>query len=129
MSCGHFLHHHRKSRGISQFRVLGLLERHQPLTQRQLQDMMELRQGSLSELLKKLEDQGYLIRTPGPEDHRQRTIRITPEGAAFHQAHLAVRRRECEELLSPLSPREQEQFRDFLARLLESWRERQEERV
>ena len=78
--CGRYLHHHWGDGRGSQFRALRILNEQGQLTQRQLQDLMEIQQGSLSEIVKKLEDQGFIAREREPSDRRQLLIRATEEG-------------------------------------------------
>lgn len=125
--CGHYLHHHLGSGRASQSRALRMLEENGEMTQRQLQDLMGIQQGSLSELVKKLEDQGAITRSCAPEDRRQLLIRITDEGIRQSRIHREQRRKEGLELTEALSEEEQRQLRELLTKLLDSWDRRQRE--
>ena len=63
----------------SQSLVLSILAGRERLSQRELQQMLGIQPGSLSELLSKLEGKGYLIREKA-EDRRGNLLRITKEG-------------------------------------------------
>ena len=63
----------------SQALVLSILAGRDTLSQRELQQMLGVQPGSLSELLSKLEGKGYLIREKA-EDRRGNLLRITEEG-------------------------------------------------
>ena len=125
--CGHYLHHHWGCGRASQSRALRMLEEDGEMTQRQLQDLMGIQQGSLSELVKKLEDQGLITRACAPEDRRQLLIRITDEGIRQSSIHREQRRKEGLELTQALSEEEQRQLRELLTKLLDSWERRQRE--
>ena len=125
--CGRYLHHHWGCGKASQARALRILADSGEMTQRQLQDEMGIQQGSLSELVKKLEDQALIVRTCAPEDRRQLLIRITEAGQAQNRAHRQRRQEESLDLLAPLNEEERRQLGGLLTKLLDSWTARQEE--
>ena len=124
--CGHYLHHHWGCGRASQFRALRILENGGEMTQRQLQDRMGIQQGSLSELVRKLEEQGLITRTCAPEDRRQLLIYITEKGRELNRNQQEKRREESLELLAALSAEEQLQLQELLTRLFDSWTARKE---
>ena len=124
--CGHYLHHHWGCGRASQMRVLHILEDCGEMTQRELQDRMRIQQGSLSELVKKLEDQSFITRTCSPTDRRQLLIRITEPGRQQSQLLRERRNTEAMELAGALSEEEQQTLRDLLNTLLDSWQNRPE---
>ena len=124
--CGHYLHHHWGCGRASQMRALHILEDCGEMTQRELQDRMGIQQGSLSELVKKLEEQSYIARTCSPTDHRQMLIQITEPGRRQSQLLRERRNREGVELAGVLSEDEQRQLRALLSKLLDSWQGRPE---
>ena len=126
LRCGHYLHHNWGCGRASQFRALRILEENGEMTQRQLQDLMGIQQGSLSELVKKLEEQELITRSSSPKDRRQLLIRVTEKGQRLHHGHQERRQEESQELLGALSEEEQVQLRDLLDRLFDSWTERKE---
>ena len=65
-----------------QGRVLALLKAKPTTTQRELSFLLDMRQQSLSELLAKLEEKGYVTREKSAEDGRVTAITLTEEGAA-----------------------------------------------
>ena len=65
-----------------QGRVLALLTAKPETTQRELSYLLDMRQQSLSELLSKLEEKGYVTRERSDGDKRVITVRLTEEGAA-----------------------------------------------
>jgi DNA-binding MarR family transcriptional regulator len=64
-----------------QGRVLTLLKNRPETSQRELSYLLDMRQQSLSELLVKLEDKGYVTRSKSEEDGRVTVVRLTEEGA------------------------------------------------
>lgn len=66
------------SRG--QGRVLMTLKLMPEVSQKELTEIMGMRQQSLAELLGKLEGKGFVERTPSPNDRRKMMVRITPVG-------------------------------------------------
>ena len=127
--CGHYLHHNWGCGRVSQMRVLHILEDCGEMTQRELQDRMGIQQGSLSELVKKLEEQAFITRTCSPEDHRQLLIQITEEGRQQSQLLRERRNREGMELAGALSEEEQRTLQALLNKLLDSWQSRPESGV
>ena len=77
--CAHYLRHNTEEKG-SQRRVLFLLHRRGPLSQKELLDAMGVRAGSLSELLSKLEAKGCIAREKDVADKRNYNVSITPAG-------------------------------------------------
>lgn len=77
--CGHYLRHHTEEKG-SQRRVLFLLRRRGPMSQKELLEVMGVRAGSLSELLSKLESKGCITREKSETDKRNYNVTITPAG-------------------------------------------------
>ena len=65
-----------------QGRVLALLAVKPETTQRELSYLLDMRQQSLSELLAKLEEKGFITRERSAEDGRVVNVKLTEEGAA-----------------------------------------------
>ncbi len=77
--CAHYLRHNTEEKG-SQRRVLFLLHRRGPLSQKELLDTMGVRAGSMSELLSKLESKGLIVREKDDADKRNYNVSITSIG-------------------------------------------------
>ena len=67
--CNHHITHHGKGRG--QGKILKILARNGEMSQKDLQDMLEIQSGSISEVLAKLEDKGMITRTKSEDDKRK----------------------------------------------------------
>lgn len=63
-----------------QGRVLALLKAKPETTQRELSYLLDMRQQSLSELLAKLEEKGFVVREKSQEDGRVTVVRLTEAG-------------------------------------------------
>ena len=103
-------------------RILSVLSANSPITQRQLMDILDVRSGSLSEILGKMETEGYITRTPNEQDKRGVDVTLTPAGleaAAQMQVH---RGNSVQDFFSCLSQEEKEQLSLLLEKLLEDWR-------
>ena len=113
------LRHNAESRG-GQGRILSLLLKRGGISQRELMDIVSVRAGSLSEVLGKLEDSGYISRSPNEEDRRRVDIVLTPEGEAA--AREADERRSAgrRAFFSPLSEEEKAQLNGLLDKLSEN---------
>ena len=88
---GHLIHRYYESKAHrhgamgdplrGQGRVLALLKAKPETTQRELSYLLDMRQQSLSELLAKLEEKGYVSREKSQEDGRVTVVRLTDAGA------------------------------------------------
>jgi len=77
--CGRMMPHGQGRRGRGQNLTLSILAGREALSQRELQRMLGVQPGSLSELLTKLERKGLITRERG-EDRRGNLLRITDAG-------------------------------------------------
>ncbi len=119
--CYRFIHNHADGGKWSQARALRQLRFHGEMTQRMLQEHMSIQQSSLSDLVKKLEEQQLIDRTPCPEDRRQVMIRLTDEGrkqlAASEEADL----HQNIHYLQVLTAEEQQTLLELLTKLDAGW--------
>ncbi|MFV0363673.1 MAG: MarR family winged helix-turn-helix transcriptional regulator [Suipraeoptans sp.] len=74
----------RNDRSIfnGQFRCLFILNEIDEISQSKLSGLMNIRPTSLSEMLRKLEDKGYVVRIPSTEDKRTFVVSLTKVGKA-----------------------------------------------
>ncbi len=68
---------------LSQLAALATLERHGPMTPRDLAAAERVQPPSLTRLAASLEEQGLLTRTPHPSDGRQVLLAVTADGVAL----------------------------------------------
>ena len=101
----------------SQSLVLSILAGREALSQRELQQMLGIQPGSLSELLSKLEGKGYLVREKA-EDRRGNLLRITDEGRKAIPSADEVPENDP---FAALTDQEQDQLVLLLRKLLYNW--------
>lgn len=114
--CGHYLYHH--TAGPRQMTVLQLLQKNGPMSQQDIQEVLDIQAGSVSELISKLESKGFLLRQRDEADRRKVVISLTERGQTLEirpQAEILSQR------YSPLDEEKQEQLLGLLDRLLDDW--------
>jgi len=101
----------------SQSLVLSILAGREALTQRELQQMLGIQPGSLSELVSKLEGKGYLVREKA-KDRRGNLLSITEEG---RKAIPSADELPVDNSFAALTDDEQDQLALLLRKLLSNW--------
>ena len=122
--CGHYMHFH--GGGISGKAPIVCLLAKQPmgeLSQQELGMHFDLKPGSLSEILSKLEMGGLIERNRNPKDRRQLTIRLTEAGWEKARVEQAARIRFRERAFSALTHDEREQLAEMLEKIRKIWEE------
>ena len=82
MACSKYV---KKSHGkyLTQSKVIELLEKHgQVMSQKELQDTLGIKSGSMSEIIIKLENKGSVEREKSEDDKRSNDVRRTEQGKA-----------------------------------------------
>ncbi|WP_272698899.1 MarR family winged helix-turn-helix transcriptional regulator [Desulfovibrio sp. Fe33] len=102
----------------AQHRVLSLLLENGPMPQGELLEILDVRSSSLSELLRKLEDRGLILRERNEDDRR--SFIISPTDAA---KDLGPDRDGMDGQFDCLDNEEREQLRIILGKLVASLRE------
>lgn len=121
--CGHFLYHRRGvKRG--QLKVLNYLREKGSVTQKELGEVLILKSGTVSEVVKKLEAQGFISREKDSVDKRKTNLTITKQGTDFLEERLLVIRAQEKVLFDVLSKEEQEQLEKLLLKLFSDWESR-----
>lgn len=118
--CGHFLYHRRGGKR-GQLRVLRLIYERGEITQKELLEALTLKSGSVSETVKKLENQGYILKTRNKDDKRIINITITEEGKDFLTSRLELHREQEKELFTSLTTEEQEELERLLTKIFKDW--------
>lgn len=121
--CGHYMHVNGGGRSGRAPIICALLKHGDAMPQRELMNMFDLKAGSLSEVLTKIERDGFIERTLDPQDRRQRIVRLTEAG--HEQAVLEQRGRERfrAEALACLDADERAQLEDMLHRIKQHWKQ------
>ena len=119
--CNHFLHHKRGPRR-GQIKLLSILAEHGEMNQKELQEILGIESGSISEIAIKMERKGLLSRINDESDKRMIKLRITEEGREKIKENKA-RSEEKSLAFNALSEEEQDQLKELLQKLLKSWEE------
>ena len=122
--CGHYMHFH--GGGISGKAPIVCLLAKQPtgeLSQQELGMHFDLKPGSLSEILSKLEMGGLIERNRNPKDRRQLTIRLTEAGWKKARVEQAARTRFREQAFSALTYDERKDLAEMLDKIRVTWEE------
>lgn len=117
-ACGHFLYYQTGGKA-GQRRILVTLLRREDLTQKELQDILDISSGALSEILQKMEDASLIERRKSRSDRRQVRLALTDAGRA---RALQVREhylRTLERMFECLSEEEQKQLGGILEKLVD----------
>jgi DNA-binding MarR family transcriptional regulator len=104
-----------------QGRILALLKLKPEISQKELSTILDIRSQSLGELLAKLENQGYITRTPSTEDRRVMNISLTEAGKAA--AESGSQPNDLESFFDCLTPEEQATLANYLERLIKTLKE------
>lgn len=121
--CGHYLHFRNGGMSGRAPIICLIAKRGGQMTQQELGASFELKPGSLSEVLNKMETCGLIERRRNPEDRRQLTVRLTDAG--FEQARLEQegRTKFRAEAFTCLDDAEKLQLLDMLKRIRTRWEE------
>ena len=119
--CGHYMHFH--GGGTSgKAPIICLLAKHGgEMSQLELSTYFDLKPGSLSEILSKIERKGLIERTRNPEDRRQLIIKLTEAGVEKATQEQATRIWFRQNAFTALTPEEQLQLADMLEKIRETW--------
>ena len=117
--CSHYLKQSEMNNlGGTQQKILNILDEAGDLTQRELMEILHVKAGSLSELIKKLESKDLVAKLANPHDRRSMLIRIT-EAGKLQISH--CNDGECQCNFSALDDDKKDQLRSLLKELLDSW--------
>lgn len=112
-ACGRFLYYQVGGKAGQQ-RILMRLNTHGQTTQKELQDVLEISSGSLSEILQKMEDGGLILRAKRAEDKRQVDLSLTQAGREKACAVETHYHRTLERMFECLSPEQKSQLEQTL---------------
>ncbi len=112
-TCGRFLYYQIGGKAGQQ-RILMRLNNRGPTTQKELQDVLEISSGALSEILQKMEDGGLILRAKSTEDKRQVDLSLTPKGRVKAQADEAHYHRTLDRMFECLTKEQKDQLEETL---------------
>lgn len=117
--CG-YIADRKSGRQRGQKRILRILMHYPQISQKVLLDKLKIEPGSMSEVLAKLEDKGFIRREKDINDRRKMLISLTAEGQKAAE-HFSVSEVD-ESMLDILSEEEKESLKKILKKLLEHWK-------
>lgn len=121
--CGHYMHFHGGGRS-GQAPLLCTLDRHGgQLSQQELGSLFELKPGSLSEILSKMEAAGLIERERDMKDRRQLTVKLTDTGAEMARREHEKRESFRRHAFTALTLEEREQLAEMLEKIRVTWEE------
>lgn len=120
---GHYLHFNGGGRSGRGHVLQHLFAHGGTMTQRELQSSFDIKSGSLSEVLAKLEADGLIERVRDEDDRRQQVVTLTERGRDRAVAAVAKRDRFETEALSCLDDSEQEALLGMLDTITAHWKE------
>lgn len=101
------------------FGVLLQLARAQPLSQRQLIDLLGTDKSAIVRTVDELEQRGLVVRGPAPHDRRAHAVTLTDAGRIrYDEAELAAVRA-AKQIFGRLSPQEHRDLDDLLRKIIE----------
>lgn len=116
---GHILNC-KVGRGRGQGRILKILSEQSVMTQKELQEKLEIEAGSMSEIVSKLERRGLVMRQRDDRDKRRMVLSLTDKGRARHEERMGYQDHE-EKLFKALSEEEKEALEQMLGKLIVQW--------
>lgn len=108
--------HHGKGR------ILKVLLEEGTMTQSDLQNIIDIRSGSLSEILSKMEDKQLITRKKDKDDKRKVKIKITEKGKETILLKEEEYKNKAKELFNSIDEEEQKQLELILSKLIKSWK-------
>ncbi|MFC3614158.1 MarR family winged helix-turn-helix transcriptional regulator [Lutimaribacter marinistellae] len=98
----------------AEYILLVCLSHFDELTAQEVARIARRPRNTISRAVHRMLAEGYLLRSPDPEDGRQARLRITPEGRAMHRRIVGYLTRRQDEVLAGLTAEE----RSTLARIM-----------
>jgi DNA-binding MarR family transcriptional regulator len=102
----------------TQFFALARLRERGRLSQNRLGRLTAMDPATIQGVTRRLFERGYIERTPDPTDRRRMVLELTPEGHSLADRLLNGIAAVNGQILAPLAPDEQEQFRSLLKRIV-----------
>jgi DNA-binding MarR family transcriptional regulator len=98
--------------------VLLAIDSNEPASQQQIAQRMGVDRTTMVAIIDALEAKGLIARRPDTEDRRRNVVELTPAGQDMLREGIAASDAAEAELLASLSPEENLQLRNLLARVL-----------
>ena len=91
-------------------RLLACVSRNRGVSSRDLCELLDLRPSSLSEMLARAENEGWIVRTVDEEDRRILRVDLSPKGEAFLSGAEEAREKDLARKTACFTEEEKEQF-------------------
>lgn len=120
--CGHFLRF-RMGCMSGKNRIMGMLHKHGPMLQKQLQENLRIQSGSISEIIIKMESDGLIQKSRCEHDGRNFVLSLTEKGLSEALQHRDQLDATAEQLMEGASQEELAVLHESLDKLLKNWHE------
>lgn len=120
--CGHSLHYKMGGRA-GRRRVLTVLLEQQEILQRDLQDILGVQSGSLSEMIIGMEADGLVEKVKSKKDGRHLVLRLTPKGIRQAERSKEEYERQIEKMMSCFSEEQMKNLHHLLNIMITHWTE------
>ncbi len=118
---GHFIHYKMGGK-VGRRRIFSILLKHgEEMPQKKMQEILDVRSGSLSEILAKTEEDGYIEKIRNKQDKRNYNIRLTASGKVEAIRVQQEYEERVEQMLSCLAEEEKEKLYIQLDKLMKHW--------
>lgn len=121
-AAGHYIHINGGGRSGRQPLLCALLRNNGQMSQRELMCKFDLKAGSLSEILTKLEKAGLIERVRDEQDRRQLIVKLTELGDKEAKEERLRREKFRREAFTCITDEERIQLEDMLSRINVHWR-------
>lgn len=103
--------------GFSQFKLMMVLQKMPHIQQKQIANALNQTEASISRQIKLLHDKALLQTTVSPKNRREHITTLTPKGIRYTEEAQRIIRNFNQPMFENLSPKEQEQLAQNLAKL------------
>lgn len=121
-ACGHFLYY-RMGGHAGRRRILTILSEHSEIMQKELQDILQIQSGSLSEVMIKLEADGLVEKGKSKMDGRQWTIRLTKNGEQQAERMKTVYDEQVAKMMDCFTQEQLDMLHELLDTMFSHWNE------
>ncbi|MBN9428507.1 MAG: MarR family transcriptional regulator [Burkholderiales bacterium] len=109
----------RNGFSVSEWRVLATLDGDQALSIGRLAQIVLIKQPTVTRLLDRMENKGYVERLPHDSDRRVTLVRVTPTGRKTAARLIALAREHEQRVLAPFGLQRAEQLKSTLQRIID----------
>nr|WP_321400822.1 MarR family winged helix-turn-helix transcriptional regulator [uncultured Desulfobacter sp.] len=112
------MHHRHDNAHHGQSHVYSILKKRGPMNQKDLLNLLNVRSSSLSEILKKLERRGLIVRERNEADKRGFIVSAVPKGEKGCPVHSKSQKSKVDEIFNILEDDEKDQLKTLLGKLI-----------